>query len=86
MTGSGRFSGSCLCQAREPLPGVAFCQDVAGDDDLLDLAGAVVDLGHLRVAEVAFDVVALQVAATAEDLDGVRRVLQDGCRVGGESL
>src|SRR5215212_4726771 len=48
---------------------------MAGDDNLLDLAGAIVDLGHLRVAEVAFDVVALQVAAAAEDLDGVRRVL-----------
>ena len=65
---------------------LALGQNVAGDDHLLDLAGSVVDLGHLGVAEVTFDVVALQVAATAEDLDGVRRVPQDGCPVGGESL
>src|SRR5688500_12217443 len=62
---------------RQTLSGrlLAFGQDMAGDDDFLDLAGAVVDLGDLGVAEVAFDVVALQVAAATEDLDGVRRVL-----------
>src|SRR5215208_736518 len=50
---------------------LAFGQDVAGDDDFLNLAGAVVNLGHLGVAEVALDVVAFQVAASAEDLNGV---------------
>src|SRR5215204_444702 len=59
----------------ETLPGVALGKHVAGDDDLLDLAGAIVDLGHLGVAKVAFDVVALQVATAAENLDGARRVL-----------
>src|SRR5215207_3106585 len=69
---------SCLTNDAESggLPGrlLAFGQDMAGDDDLLDLAGAVVDLGHLGVAEIAFDVVPFQVATTAENLDGVRRV------------
>src|SRR5215216_846102 len=72
--GSGSGDASCD-QERLPSRALALGQDVASDDDLLNLAGAVVDLGHLRVAEVAFDVVALQVAAAAEDLDGVRRVL-----------
>jgi hypothetical protein len=59
---------------------------MAGDDDLLDPAGTVADLSHLRVTKVVFEVAALQAAAAAEDLDGVHRVLQDGCRVGGESV
>ena len=40
-----------------------------GDDQTLDLARALVDLGHLRVAVVALDRELLGVAIAAEDLD-----------------
>src|SRR5215216_2539873 len=60
---------------RSPDRAVALGKNMAGDDHLLDLAGTIVDLGHFRVSKVAFDVIALQVATAAEDLDGVRRVL-----------
>ena len=46
-----------------------LAQQRAGDDEPLDLARALVDLGHLRVAVVALDRELLGVAVAAEDLD-----------------
>src|SRR4051794_6174110 len=72
----GSGSGDASCDGgRLPSCSLAPGRRVAGEGALLDFASAVVDLGRLGVAEVALDVVALQVAAAAEDLDGVRRVL-----------
>src|SRR5262245_10525928 len=44
-------------------------EDGAGDDEPLDLARALVDLGDLRVALVPLDGELLRVAVPAEDLD-----------------
>src|SRR3954447_8502780 len=51
--------------------GLARCiaQEGAGDDEPLDLARALVDLGHLGVAVVALGRELLRVAVAAEDLD-----------------
>src|SRR4051794_27607924 len=55
-----------------------------GDDDALDLVGALVDLRDLGVAHVALDRVLLDVAVAAEHLDGLDG---DAHRVvGGEEL
>src|SRR3954463_12827023 len=48
---SGSGDGSCD-EVRLRSRSLAVGQHVAGDDDLLDLAGAVVNLGHFRVAKV----------------------------------
>src|SRR3970282_456135 len=48
-------------------------EQVAGDDELLDLRGALVGLGDLRVPEVPLDLVLLDEAIAAVDLHGVRR-------------
>src|ERR1700754_2357939 len=45
----------------------------SGDDQALDLGSALVDLGHLRVAVVAFHRELARVAIAAEDLDRVAR-------------
>src|ERR1700733_12023523 len=44
-------------------------REVVGDHHALDLAGALVDLGDLRVAEVPLDRELGDVAVAAEDLD-----------------
>src|SRR5215211_3926192 len=59
-------------------------EDLAGDDQALDMRGALVDLEQLGVAHELLDRILLDVAVTAEDLDGVRRDLHG--RVGGEAL
>src|SRR5439155_5859527 len=46
-----------------------FAEQRAGDDQPLDLAGALVDLGHLRVAVVPLHRELTGVAVAAEDLD-----------------
>src|SRR5215212_4087438 len=49
-----------------------LAQDGAGDDELLDLAGPLVDLGYPSVAVVALDrALILHVPFTAQDLDRV---------------
>src|SRR5918992_5136696 len=59
-------------------------EDFLGDDEALDLRSALVDLEQLRVAHELLDRVLLDVAVTAEDLDGVGRDLHG--RVRGEPL
>src|SRR5438132_12146884 len=59
-------------------------QDLAGDDELLDLRGALVDLRDLRVAEKALYLVLARVAVAAVHLDGVGRHLHR--RLAGEVL
>src|SRR5262245_27722320 len=53
-------------------------EDVARDDDALDLRGALVDLQELGVAHELLDRVLLGVAVAAEDLDGVGRGVHGG--------
>src|SRR4051812_35031837 len=57
----------------------AFARDLAEqrprDHEPLDLARALVDLGHLRVAVVALGRELLRVAVAAEDLDRLPRPL-----------
>src|SRR5439155_1024192 len=59
-------------------------QQLARDDDALDLAGALVDLHDLRVAEEALDGELARVAVAAQDLDRVGRDLHG--RVGRPAL
>src|SRR6266704_3885724 len=59
-------------------------EDLLGDDEALDLRGALVDLEDLRVAHQLLDRVLARVAVAAEDLHGVERRLHGG--VGGERL
>src|SRR5712692_3208251 len=59
-------------------------EQVSGDDELLDLRGALVDLGDLRVPEVPLDLVLLDEAVAAVDLHGVRRDAHG--HLGGEEL
>jgi len=49
----------------------AQAEDLAGDDEALDLAGPFPDLGQLGVAEVALDWEFGDVPVAAVDLDGV---------------
>src|SRR4051794_5777317 len=69
--------------AGDLVPG-SFAQQRAGDDEPLDLAGALVDLGDLGVAVVALDRELLGVAVAAEDLDRLAGDLAG--RLGGEQL
>src|ERR687895_746788 len=57
---------------------------LTGDDQALDLRGALVDLEQLGVAHELLDRVLLDVAVAAEHLDRVGRDLHG--RVGGEAL
>src|SRR6185437_6985396 len=59
-------------------------EDRAGDDEPLDLARSLVDLGDLRVAVVALDRELLRVAVAAEDLDRLARLPPR--HLGGEEL
>src|SRR5439155_25829608 len=56
----------------------------AGDDDPLDLARALIDLGDLRVAVVALDLELPRVPVTDEDLDRLGRLAAR--HLGGEEL
>src|SRR3954454_10241894 len=63
-------------------------KDLFGDDEALDLRGALVDLEQLRVAHQLLDRVLLHVPVAAEDLHRVgrdlhRRVRGEALRVGG---
>src|SRR6478736_8369833 len=59
-------------------------EELARDDEPLDLVGALEDLGHLRLAHVALERKVLGVAGAAEHLDGVGGHLHG--RVGGDEL
>src|SRR6266542_6372974 len=48
-------------------------EEVAGDHELLDLRGALVDLRDLRVPEIPLDLVLLDEAVATVHLDGVGR-------------
>src|ERR671927_2030609 len=63
-TGSSRSRGTGGLQT----------EDRPRDDDALDLARPLVDLGDLRVPVVALDRELLRVAVAAEDLDRLRRL------------
>src|SRR5215211_6733832 len=65
-------------------PLIAGQEDLARDDQPLDLRGALVDLEELRVTHELLDRVLLDVAVAAEDLDRVRGHLHR--RVRGETL
>src|SRR5207302_6230413 len=65
-------------------PAELRAQQLARDDDALDLAGALVDLHDLRVTEEALDGELARVAVAAEDLDRVGRDLHG--RVGRPAL
>src|SRR4051812_11345104 len=74
-------SASVATMAVSPGSGL---EHLVGDHHLLDLAGALVDLGDGGVAEVALDVVLLGVAVAAMDL---QRLVGDALRhLGGEEL
>ena len=63
---------SCLMPRASCLHGsLSLAQQVAGDDDALDFAGAFADLGEAHVAVVAFDRHLGGVAHAAVDLDGL---------------
>src|SRR5207247_10124316 len=64
--------------------GSAAGDELAGDQDLLDLVGAVVDLEHARVAIVLLDRVVGHEAVAAVDLDGRRADAL--AHLGGEEL
>src|SRR5438093_11640616 len=68
---ASRTAPGARCPCRSCVPS----QDLARDDELLDLRGALVDLRDLRVAEVALDLILARVAVPAVDLDGVGRHL-----------
>src|SRR4051794_13301622 len=69
----GRTGGAGIDTARGLRPAGDLAEQRAGDDQPLDLARALVDLGHLRVAEVALGRELLRVAVAAEDLDRLAR-------------
>src|SRR5919205_3803594 len=73
-TGSSRSRGTGGLQT----------EDRPRDDDALDLARALVDLGDLRVAVVALDRELLRVPVAAEDLDRLAGL--PAGRLGGEEL
>src|SRR3954469_18305026 len=58
--------------------------DLAGDDEPLDLVGALVDLGKAHVAEQSLDAILARIAVAAVDLERVRDVLHR--HVGREQL
>src|SRR5690606_2454706 len=58
-------------------------EEVAGDDDALDLRGSLVDLEDLRVAHELLHRVLGDVAVAAEDLHGVDRALHRAVRAEG---
>src|SRR5262249_33360955 len=60
----------------------AFCQpeDRACDHETLDLARPFIDLGDLRIAEVALDRELLRKTVAAEDLDCLRRLAPGALR------
>ena len=68
---TARDRGSCAWSSphRRQAP-AALLQDLARDDHLLHLVGALADLGQLGVAQVALDVELARVAVAAVDLDG----------------
>src|SRR5712675_1425551 len=74
------------CTAIDPPPWrpSALSQQCVGDDQPLDLAGPLVDLGDPRVAEVALDVELFRVAHPPVDLE--RLVRHAIGRLGGEEL
>src|SRR5262245_11421105 len=78
----GRFLRRALLRLLRSARGLA--QDLARDDEALDLVRALVDLRDLGVAHVLLDRVILHVPVAAEELDGVRRDLHG--RVGREEL
>src|SRR4051794_1823486 len=87
MARSGSTSDSWPPTARsEPGAGLGDpeAQDLAGDDEPLDLAGALADLGQLGVPQVALDRILGHVAVAAVDLDG--RVRHPRADLGSEEL
>src|SRR5579863_1144903 len=73
MLSTGAHSGSCV-----------FLFNLTGDNEALDLVGALVDLGEAHVAEQPFDPVSARIAIAAVDLKRVGNVLHR--HVGGEQL
>src|SRR4051794_4337579 len=69
----GRTGGAGIDTARGLRLAGDLAEQRAGDDQPLDLARALVDLGHLRVAEVALGRELLGVAVAAEHLDRLAR-------------
>src|SRR6266436_2122493 len=61
-----------------------FLLDLAGDDEALDLVGALVDLGEAHVTEQPLDTVFARIAVAAMDLKRVGDVLHR--HVGGEQF
>src|SRR5262245_65998789 len=55
-----------------------LAEQVAGDDEPLDLVGALEDLGHLGLPHVALDREVAGVAVAAEHLDGAGRAPHRG--------
>src|SRR6266567_1325996 len=66
------------------VPSCGLLLDLAGDDQPLDLVGALVDLGKAHVAEDALDAVVARVAVAAVDLERIGDVLHR--HVGREQL
>src|SRR5439155_15667422 len=67
-----RGPGTCESEALPDLHAGA-AKDLAGDDETVDLAGSLVNLGDPRVPEVALHRVLLRVPVTAVDLQSLRR-------------
>src|ERR1700737_1371086 len=65
-------------------PSCGFLLDLAGDDEALDLVGALIDLGEADVAEQPLDAVVTRIAVAAMDLQRVGDVFHR--HVGGEQL
>ena len=63
------MSGPWLSEVLHPIEQPAVAEDLPRDDQPVDLARALVDLGDARVAEVALDRVLLGVAVAAVDLE-----------------
>src|ERR1019366_739199 len=65
---------------RPPLGAETSSQQGLRDDDALNLVGPLVDLGDLRIAEVALDREVLRVPVATEQLDRVDRHAHCGVR------
>src|SRR3990170_5309199 len=72
--GSPPRVGSAGAGSRRVSPALAEAEDRARDHEALDLARALVDLRHLRVAVVAFDRELRREAVAAEDLERLSRL------------
>src|SRR5690349_17011229 len=75
--GGPRGEGLTACLLH-PARGSGTAQEIAGDDDALDLVGALVDLRDLGVAHEALHRILARVAVAAEDLYGVGGHLHGG--------